>query len=217
MFADIGATAGMINARIGHLGMAADAQDFIQAQLQEFEQTVNSQRKQSAQSVEVRHYLCDHLGTPHALLNHEGEMEWAAQLDAWGNVQREYNPKRRYQPIRLPGQHEDEVTYLYYNRHRYYTTESGGYINQDPVGLVGGWNLNIYSDDPISFIDPFGLSAVAGALPIAGGLAAGDGPLPFGDALGLLLLGLALACDLTKCTSKAEEKKKVPRGYSSKY
>ena len=74
-----------------------------------------------------------------------------------------------------------------------------------------------HSDDPISFIDPFGLSAVAGALPIAGGLAAGDGPLPFGDALGLLLLGLALACDLKKCTSKAEEKKKVPRGYSSKY
>jgi YD repeat-containing protein len=78
MFADIGATASKVNAGLGSLGMAADAQDFIREQLKGFEQTVNSQRQESAKAVEVRHYLCDHLGTPNALVNDRGQIEWAA-------------------------------------------------------------------------------------------------------------------------------------------
>ncbi|WP_259280006.1 DUF4329 domain-containing protein [Escherichia coli] len=62
------------------------------------------------------------------------------------------------QLIRLPGQQYDEESGLYYNRHRYYDPLQGRYITQDPIGLKGGWNLYGYQLNPISDIDPLGLS-----------------------------------------------------------
>ncbi|MGU6200430.1 RHS repeat-associated core domain-containing protein, partial [Escherichia coli] len=58
----------------------------------------------------------------------------------------------------LPGQQYDEESGLYYNRHRYYDPLQGRYITQDPIGLKGGWNLYGYQLNPISDIDPLGLS-----------------------------------------------------------
>ncbi|ENB8545221.1 DUF4329 domain-containing protein, partial [Escherichia coli] len=52
----------------------------------------------------------------------------------------------------------DEESGLYYNRHRYYDPLQGRYITQDPIGLKGGWNLYGYQLNPISDIDPLGLS-----------------------------------------------------------
>ncbi len=62
------------------------------------------------QETEVRFYLCDHLGTLNALINQRGDIAWATQLDAWGQVVKEYTPHSLYQPIRLPGQHQDQDT-----------------------------------------------------------------------------------------------------------
>jgi hypothetical protein len=84
----------------------------------------------------------------------------------------------------------------------------GSYVNQDPIGLSGGINISTYPDNPVAFIDPMGLSALAGSLPVAGGLAAADGPLPIGDILAVILLTGAAVYDLTKCSQKSEDKKK---------
>ena len=160
MFADIGATANKVNAGLGNLDMAVDAQDFIRERLKGFEQTVNSQREESAKSVEVRHYLCDHLGTPNALVNKVGETEWAGILDIWGNIKVEYNPGKLYQPIRLSGQHQDAKSGLNYNRNRYYDREQGCYINQDPIGILSSdLNLTAYVKNPNKLIDPLGLAS----------------------------------------------------------
>jgi hypothetical protein len=48
--------------------------------------------KQPATPITVRYFECDHLGTPIALINQAGEIDWAARLDPWGNIQQEYNP-----------------------------------------------------------------------------------------------------------------------------
>ncbi|EKT7570218.1 RHS repeat protein, partial [Salmonella enterica] len=104
-------------------------------------------------------YHCDHRGLPLALVTHDGKIEWAAEYDAWGNVLRENNPHNMKQFIRLPGQQCDEETGLYYNRHRYYDPLQGRYITQDPIGGAGGWNLYQYPLNPVSKIDPLGLSA----------------------------------------------------------
>ena len=158
MFADIGATNALINAGLGNLGMAVDAQDFIREQLKGFEETVNSQREENAKSVEVRHYLCDHLGTPNALVSNRGQIEWAAMVDVWGNVKEEHNPKELYQPIRLPGQHIDLRTTLHYNRHRYYEGMLGSYTSDDPIGLRGGFSKKTNAkSNPIQLIDVLGL------------------------------------------------------------
>lgn len=105
-------------------------------------------------------YHCDHLGTPQALISQSGNVEWQAELDPWGNVVRERNSGEMYQPIRMQGQHYDDESGLFYNRHRYYDPETGRYVTQDPIGLVGGGNSYIYPLSPLQSVDPQGLFAI---------------------------------------------------------
>nr|WP_281247861.1 RHS repeat-associated core domain-containing protein [Paraburkholderia lycopersici] len=61
---------------------------------------------------------------------------------------------------------------MHYNRFRYYDPQAGRYINQNPIGLLGGPNSYAYAENrPTTAIDPVGLAAiVAGAeLGAAGG------------------------------------------------
>jgi len=103
-------------------------------------------------------YHCDHRGLPLALIDADNSVVWRAEYDEWGNLLSEDNPHNLQQLIRLPGQQYDDESGLYYNRHRYYNPEQGRYITQDPIGLMGGWNLYIYPLNPVSGIDPVGLS-----------------------------------------------------------
>lgn len=98
----------------------------------------------------------------------DGKIDWSAEYDAWGNMLSENNPHNLKQLIRLPGLQYDAETGLYYNRHRYYDPLQGRYTTQDPIGLLGGWNLYQYPLDPITDIDPLGLF-----VPILVGLACG--------------------------------------------
>jgi RHS repeat-associated protein len=112
-------------------------------------------------------YHCDHRGLPLALIDVNGYVAWSAEFDEWGNMLREDNPHHLQQLIRLPGQQWDKETGLYYNRHRYLEPLQGRYITQDPIGLMGGWNLYSYVfNNPIKFIDPKGLDIwLEGAAP----------------------------------------------------
>lgn len=113
----------------------------------------------SLESKQIHLYQCDHLGTPLALIDAQGKIAWAARLDPWGQVTAEYNPENLDQPIRLPGQHWDQESGLYYNRHRYYDTARGSYITQDPIGFLGGLNFSTYPLNPVGAVDPLGLWA----------------------------------------------------------
>ncbi len=105
----------------------------------------------------VYYYLNDHLGTPQELLNKRGELVWQARTSPYGEILKLTHNKVP-NPIRLPGQYEDSESGLYYNRFRYYSPQDGGYINRDPIGLLGGFNLYDYPRNPISWVDPFGLA-----------------------------------------------------------
>ncbi len=67
-------------------------------------------------------------------------------------------------PFRQLGQYEDEkLGGLYYNRFRYYDSNSGTYISKDPIGLAGNNpNLYAYTHDSNSWVDPFGLNKCGG-------------------------------------------------------
>ncbi|MGR5150095.1 RHS repeat-associated core domain-containing protein, partial [Photobacterium alginatilyticum] len=47
---------------------------------------------------------------------------------------------------------------LHYNRFRYYDPETGRFIHQDPIGLLGGLNPYQYAPNPVQWVDPLGLS-----------------------------------------------------------
>ena len=142
----------------------------LREQLEKQEQTQQT-------PITVRHYHCDHLGTPLALTDQNQQIVWAARLDPWGNVEQEFNPHDIDQSIRLPGQHHDKDTGLYYNRHRYYDPHIGSYVNQDPIGLEGGANVYRYvGGKPLIYIDPSGLQA--SYMCSAAGLAAWCPPAP---------------------------------------
>ncbi|WP_286468069.1 RHS repeat-associated core domain-containing protein [Myroides sp. DF42-4-2] len=67
---------------------------------------------------------------------------------------------RQFIPFRQLGQYEDiELNGLYYNRFRYYDSNSGLYISKDPIGLAGN-NPTMYAYvwDSNGQVDVFGLA-----------------------------------------------------------
>ncbi|KAA9172375.1 hypothetical protein F3K36_17220 [Delftia sp. BR1] len=126
-------------------------------------------------------YQCDQIGAPLELTDEQGQVAWAADYKVWGEaVMRSVlrtgtddrpisarawgskpvappPPPPIEQPFRFQGQQFDEETGLHYNRFRYYDPVVGRFINQDPIGLEGGFNLYIYASNSNNSIDPFGL------------------------------------------------------------
>lgn len=126
-------------------------------------QAHSSQREEDAGNAAVRdkihYYQCDQLGTPLELLDREGNAVWAVRYKAWGRVW-QYDACDVAQALRFQGQYCDAETGLHYNRHRYYDPDAARFVTQDPIGLKGGFNLYQYGLNPISWIDPSGLSAL---------------------------------------------------------
>lgn len=104
------------------------------------------------------HYLyLDHLGTPKVAVNDQGEISWQALTDAFGNTIVNDNSKITVN-LRFPGQYYDVETGTHYNYYRNYQPATGRYMQQDPIGLVGGLNLYNYANsNPIAFFDNYGL------------------------------------------------------------
>ncbi|ABM34298.1 RHS repeat-associated core domain-containing protein [Paracidovorax citrulli] len=131
---------------------------------------VRQQRQDATQAhaTRIRHVLCDHLGTPIALVDANGPqaglVTWAATYHAWGAVREEYDPHGIGQDIRFQGQQFDDETGLHYNRFRYYDPMLGQYVTQDPIGLAGDINKLIYPTNPTSSNDPLGLKEEGGWL-----------------------------------------------------
>ncbi|NHZ42951.1 DUF6861 domain-containing protein [Massilia aquatica] len=124
---------------------------------------------------EVHYIHTDHLGTPNEVTDQQGEIVWATQYKAWGNVLRVVhaaptrhsvaaveaeaaNDAAQFQPIRFLGQYHDSETGLNYNRFRYYDADCGRYVSLDPIGLAGGSNSYQYAPNPSAWVDPLGLA-----------------------------------------------------------
>ena len=53
--------------------------------------------------------------------------------------------------------HTSDSTPFYYVRHRLYDTQTGRFLNEDPLGIAGGMNLYTFAgDDPVNGRDPMG-------------------------------------------------------------
>ena len=63
-----------------------------------------------------------------------------------------------YQPFHLKNHYCDLETGLHYNFFRYYDPDAGRFVNQDPIGLLGGENLYQFAPNSAMWLDPWGLA-----------------------------------------------------------
>lgn len=90
-------------------------------------------------------------------------MVWEGRYKAWGKFFKLTETPLKSetkisQKLRFAGQYSDSETGLFYNRYRYYNPETGRYVSQDPIGIVGGLNAYAYAPNPTVWLDPLGLS-----------------------------------------------------------
>ena len=102
--------------------------------------------------------VTDLVGTPTRLLDAGGGTAWQARSTLWGSTT-QHRDSTTSTPLRFPGQYYDAESRLHYNHHRYYDPASARYLSTDPLGLAPAPNPHTYVDNPVTWIDPFGLSA----------------------------------------------------------
>ena len=100
------------------------------------------------------YFLKDHLGSTQGLTGVSGSVAEWQRYEAFGQSSVS-NSLTRYG---YTGRERDEQTGLNYYRARWYDTEQGRFISQDPIGFKSG-TANFYeyvNNNPISFNDPSG-------------------------------------------------------------
>ena len=104
------------------------------------------------------------MGRPAQAYDDKGELVWQVEIDIYGRIREDTFNNKPFIPFRQLGQYEDkELDGLYYNRFRYYDSNTGTYISQDPIGLAGNNpNLYAYTHDSNTWVDPFGLNPLVG-------------------------------------------------------
>ena len=102
-------------------------------------------------------YQLDQLGTPLSLTDSDNNIVWQAHYSVFGKATLTVNKVDN--PIRFQGQYYDSESGLHYNHFRYYDPQTGRFISQDPIGLLGGINHYQYAPNHINWIDPLGLCA----------------------------------------------------------
>ena len=88
-----------------------------------------------------------------------GNLLWYAEYTAWCRLKKDERVyKDAHQPLRIQNQYADRETELHYNFFRYYEPDAGRFVNQDPIGLLGGNNFYLYSLNSSVWIDFLGLT-----------------------------------------------------------
>ncbi|MFY1033183.1 RHS repeat-associated core domain-containing protein [Pseudomonas asiatica] len=107
-------------------------------------------------------YQCDHLGTPMDIMDENGKVIWRGVYQAWGWAEDMHSGTLKWTDVRsslrFQGQYFDVETGFHYNRYRHYDPRIGRFVTKDPIGFIGGLNVYQFAKNPITWIDPFGLS-----------------------------------------------------------
>ena len=108
----------------------------------------------------LSYFHIDQIGIPREMTDIHGNLLWYGEYTAWGRLKKDERVYRNaHQPFRLQNQYYDEETGLHYNLMRYYEPEAGRFVNQDPIGLLGGGdNFYKFAVNAQGWIDPLGLS-----------------------------------------------------------
>ena len=107
----------------------------------------------------IAYFHTDQVGIPREMTDIHGNLLWYGEYTAWGRLKKDGRVyKDAHQPFRLQNQYYDEETGLHYNLFRYYEPEAGRFVNQDPIGLLGGENLYWFAPNTSKWFDVLGLN-----------------------------------------------------------
>lgn len=116
----------------------------------------------------LRWYFNDHLGQPILLTDASTAVVWRAEYEPYGAVNTYRAGASEHQPLRFPGQEQEQGSDLSYNIFRWYRAGWGRYTQVDPVGLRIGSSTNLYSyvdGRPTFAFDRLGLVSSAADCP----------------------------------------------------
>jgi len=102
----------------------------------------------------TQYFLRDHLGSTNDIIDSAGTSLESTTYDAYGKAAT--NLSTRYQ---FTGRESDDFSGLQFSRNRWYSSEVGRFISEDPVGFGGG-DANLYGyvwNQPLLFRDSLGL------------------------------------------------------------
>ena len=121
---------------------------------------VHNWTNEEGESRQQTHYFhCDQIGIPREMTDEDGNLLWFGNYTGWGKLKSETNISgTAHQPFRLQNQYADRETGLHYNFFRYYEPDAGRFVNQDPIGLWGGFNVYQFAPNVQDWVDPLGLS-----------------------------------------------------------
>ncbi|QHG64924.1 hypothetical protein C2H86_11075 [Pseudomonas putida] len=101
------------------------------------------------------YFHTDQIGTPLELTDSDGTIVWQATYRSWGAIEH-LAVDQVQQNLRFQGQYLDDETGLHYNTFRFYDPEVARFTTQDPIGLLGGFNLYKYAPNSTGWLDPLG-------------------------------------------------------------
>jgi len=102
------------------------------------------------------YFVKDHLGSVRKVIDSSGSVFNSYDYDSFGRPIdfTETIPSH----FHFTGREFDQESGLYYYRARYYDSNTGRFLSEDPIGFLGGFNLYLYVlNNPSNFKDPFGL------------------------------------------------------------
>lgn len=128
----------------------------------------------------------DHLGSVQALVNSQGQVVESYKYDAFGYttiLSSDFSPLTSSQfgnRYLFHGREYSTVIGLYNFRARWYDSQTGRWLSNDPVGISGGLNLYAFCwNNPINFQDPEGKTIVVPVFPVVVIVVAGVALYPF--------------------------------------
>jgi RHS repeat-associated protein len=98
----------------------------------------------------------DQIGSPCLVEDESGADVWRAAIEPFGNAKVASEAKIEVN-LRFPGHYFDTELGLHYNRFRCYDPSLGRYLQSDPLGIAGGYNLYAYCSNPLLQVDVRGL------------------------------------------------------------
>ena len=108
---------------------------------------------------EETYYIYDGHGDVNMLMDSTGEIIKQYSYDAFGVEQNKDDSDTN--PFRYCGEYFDNETESIYLRARYYDPGSGRFITEDPIRDGLNW-YSYAANNPIKFVDPWGLTIVTG-------------------------------------------------------